>query len=91
MIAKLEFDMNEPEDRAEHAAMLQTQDLRMAIWELDQTVLRSIVKYDSMALFDQDPEWATLKSKEEIAIFVTEKIRAALWDEIQKRGITDIL
>lgn len=45
MKATLEFDLNDPEDRMEHQRAVNSLNLLMVLWEMDQ-YLRSQVKYN---------------------------------------------
>lgn len=44
MIATIEFDLYDPEDKREHQRMLKSMDMHLALWDISQE-LRSKVKY----------------------------------------------
>lgn len=44
MIATIEFDLHDPEDKREHQRMLKSMDMHLALWDISQE-LRSKVKY----------------------------------------------
>ena len=60
--AILEFDLNESEDRDEHARMMKSLDILMVMWDYDQ-YLRTQVKYNENLTQEQHDVFQEARDK----------------------------
>lgn len=72
MIAKLEFDTDEPQQQRELKLCVKAVDMSIALWDIDQ-MFRRILKYDETITEDQD--------------IIVEALRKEFWDILKNQDV----